>query len=1178
MKLVIAEKNSAAERIASILSGDGYSEKKIEGISVYEWDNMACIGLAGHVMDIDFEEGYGDWNSVDPSDLIDAEIVEKIGKKDIVDAVKKVAEDADEVIIATDYDTEGELIGKEACTVSGESVDNVDRAKFSSLTPQEIEIAFSNPEDLDINLASAGEARREIDLLWGASLTRYLSLASGRLGDSFISVGRVQSPTLKILVDREKEREEFDPESYWEIYADLKKQDQGFGSKYFYKDNNRRKKKIWNKEKAQDVFKKVDVDTAIVENIESKIKTDNPPIPFNTTQFIRAAGSIGFSASGSMSVAEDLYTEGFISYPRTDNTVYSDEIDLRSILKKLSEEFEGETSELLKGDLNPTSGDKETTDHPPIHPTAIASKEELSNREWKIYELIVRRFFATLSSPAKWKKDKVILNIKDEKFESRGKELIEPGYHSYYPYFNKNENKIPDLESKEKIEVVDTRIEEGETSPPSRIGQSKLVEKMEDLGLGTKCLAEDTSIIKYNKDTENIDIVTAKDLFEKNSIVLADGDSIEASIGVKSHVFSLNEATGQIATKPISMVTRRKLKENEEMLKISNKNGCFYVTDQHPVYIKNKSDIEIKPAENVKPGDKLLTTRTIKNRQETNEKIKYNEIKDSIDEKQIKREYRNILPIKWDEKLIDLIVDYIKIHSSKDKHSRKEEFISNLSNIFKNRYDVTFDESFNIDYFVCNILEYILDDFTRIPEDLYPSFIGELFEDIGYIEKEKIHFSDIDIKYLTKIKEIFETLGINISLNRSKGILTVQGRHNIERFLDQIPINSDEDFYTLFIYLKNNEKTRKKAYILEKIWHNKELSEKEIKELLNTRYSEQIVEELKGEGYIKKNYGNLYCLSRSFEKSIYSCLCQIPSSLQVEKIETIQYDGYVYDLTIDNTSPNFSVSNGVLVHNSTRHETIRKLYNRGYIEGKPPRPTALARSVVRAMENTAEDITDPEMTRELENQMEKIAKGQREKEEVVENSRESLSEVFDSLEGKEEKVGEIVLEGLKEDRTLGECSKCGGKLVIRKSKNGFFVGCDSFPDCKNTYPLPDSKPILVEDKCDKHSLRKIKTRNFFYGCPVCMEENAGDREVLGECPECGDNKGGNLMVKRTKKGGRLAGCSRYPDCTYSLPLPRSGDLETDGICDKHGLKNIVINGDWDLGCPICNYENYKNKQ
>jgi len=281
---------------------------------------------------------------------------------------------------------------------------------------------------------------------------------------------------------------------------------------------------------------------------------------------------------------------------------------------------------------------------------------------------------------------------------------------------------------------------------------------------------------------------------------------------------------------------------------------------------------------------------------------------------------------------------------------------------------------------------------------------------------------------------------------------------------------------------------------------------------------------------------------------------------------------------------------------STRHNTLDKLYSRGYIENNPPRPTGLARAVVETMDEYADLVTDPEMTEQLEEDMRRIADGEVSQDEVMEESREMLDRIFEKLEQKEDEIADALIGGLKEDRTLGDCPDCeadeDGLLVIRSSRRGDkFVGCDAYPDCENTYPLPDDgKLVLVDETCDEHGLQHVKVLNgrntYVHGCPVCKAEEADEEDdiVIGDCPDCGPTDGGELAIKRTRRGGRLVGCTRYPDCDYSLPLPRRGELEvTDEICAEHDLPEVVIhqsNDDepWELGCPICNYESYKAEQ
>ncbi|RZN15370.1 MAG: DNA topoisomerase I, partial [Methanosarcinales archaeon] len=326
------------------------------------------------------------------------------------------------------------------------------------------------------SLASAGECRQITDLVWGAALTRFVSLSSKRLGRSFLSVGRVQSPTLALIVDRERERIAFTPEPYFELHAHFS---EGFKAQH-------EKGRFWDKKEVEAVRAKL-TKTGVVKSIEEGQRVEKPPTPFNTTEFLRAASSIGITASVAMRLAEGLYVNGFISYPRTDNTVYPPTMNAKEIISLfLKSEFSEHAKALLKTKLVPTKGKKETTDHPPIHPSSLVLRDQLKEDEWKIYELVVRRFFATFADETVWKTLKVLIDINGENFKANGARLADAGWRWYYP-FNKPEDRIlPVLEKGQKLHVSKIELLDKETQPPTRYGQGRLIKLMEDLGLGTK--------------------------------------------------------------------------------------------------------------------------------------------------------------------------------------------------------------------------------------------------------------------------------------------------------------------------------------------------------------------------------------------------------------------------------------------------------------------------------------------------------------------------------------------------------------------------------------------------------------------------------------------------------------------------------------------------------------------
>ncbi|WP_336000076.1 DNA topoisomerase I [Halorientalis halophila] len=492
MELIITEKDNAARRIAEILSEDSAEAERRNGVNVYRWGDKRVVGLSGHVVGVDFPPEYNDWRDVEPVELIDADITKSPTKENIVRTLRELAKRADEAVIATDYDREGELIGKEAYEIiRDETGVPIQRVRFSSITEREVKDAFAEPDDLDFDLAAAGEARQIIDLIWGAALTRFLSLSARQLGEDFISVGRVQSPTLKLIVDREREIEAFEPDDYWELFADLTEEGQSFEAQYFWDDDGKEADRIWDEAAADEAHERLlDADAATVTEVRRRTRTDEPPAPFNTTQFISAAGSLGYSAQRAMSIAEELYTAGYLTYPRTDNTVYPDDLDPEELLEAFTETgaFGEDAAGLLNLDeIEPTRGDEETTDHPPIHPTGeLPNRSELDDDEWEVYELVVRRFFATVAEAATWEHLRVVADANGCQLKANGKRLVEPGYHAVYPYSSASENFVPDVEEGAELAVSDVELEAKQTQPPRRYGQSRLIERMEDMGIGTK--------------------------------------------------------------------------------------------------------------------------------------------------------------------------------------------------------------------------------------------------------------------------------------------------------------------------------------------------------------------------------------------------------------------------------------------------------------------------------------------------------------------------------------------------------------------------------------------------------------------------------------------------------------------------------------------------------------------
>ena len=522
VKLIIAEKAIAGRRIASILAQKEIPAQEFGKTQVFRFEKggeeYVVLPLRGHIVDVDFPKSYSYWTGVDLRKLVKADI-EYVGKEtNIISGLVDIAKDVDEVIVATDADREGESIGVEALNyVKNKNPEiKIHRAYFSAITTKDIEDAFGKLSKVDYNFADSADSRREIDLVWGAVMTRFLSLVSGQLGKDFLSAGRVQTPVLALIVDREKMRLAFKAEKYWVLTAICEKGNEKFLAEH-------KTGKFTDKAEAEKAFA-TKADKGMVKAVQRKKRVIARPTPFNTTQFIRSATALGMSAGEAMNHAESLYQQGYISYPRTDNTVYNPTINLATILEELKKvpEFSPISEKILsKGELNPSKGEKETKDHPPIHPVSAAPKSKLSEKQWRVYELVVRRFFATLAEDALTENLSVDIDIAGQPYVARGQTILQQGWKEYYPYSKLTEVILPQLKEGDFVKVLKQDMEEKETQPPARYSQSSLIKLMEELGLGTKATRHEIIQKIYNRH-----YISGLKAIEPNRIAFAVIDSL----------------------------------------------------------------------------------------------------------------------------------------------------------------------------------------------------------------------------------------------------------------------------------------------------------------------------------------------------------------------------------------------------------------------------------------------------------------------------------------------------------------------------------------------------------------------------------------------------------------------------------------------------------------------------
>ena len=505
--LIVTEKPEAARRIAEALDIKG-KPKKIEenGVPYYVAERnkkIVVVPALGHLYTVTHERGGRNYYPVFNFTWAPRYMAER-GAEQIrlwIKTISKLAENAAEFIDACDYDIEGSVIGycilKYAC---GGKENTAKRMKFSTLTKKELENAYEKPlSSLDFALIEAGKTRHEVDWLYGVNLTRALTLAAKRWSGKYatLSTGRVQGPTLKFLVEREKSIRCFVPTPYWTIKAYVEIQGKTFEVEY-------EKEIIERKNDAENIVNDCKGKTGKISKINVRTIKQLPPIPFDIGSLQTEAYSLfGYTPRRTLNIAERLYLSALISYPRTSSQKLPPAINYEGILKGLSKksDYRKLAAELLsKEKLVPREGKKEDPAHPAIYPTGNMPDRELSEPERRIWDLVVRRFMAVFGEPAVKQSMRASIEVNGHTFYLRGRVTLEEGWTKFYaPYIRSEEVALPPIKEGEEVRILDVNSEDKFTRPPPRYNPSSLLKKMEEVGIGTKATRADIIQTLYDR-------------------------------------------------------------------------------------------------------------------------------------------------------------------------------------------------------------------------------------------------------------------------------------------------------------------------------------------------------------------------------------------------------------------------------------------------------------------------------------------------------------------------------------------------------------------------------------------------------------------------------------------------------------------------------------------------------
>ena len=398
--------------------------------------------------------------------------------------------------IWTDCDREGEHIGAEAIAIARKANPRIEikRARFSNLERAHIIQAAQNPIAMDNRQVDAVNARMELDLRIGAAFTRFQTLTLQKLGPQFakkvISYGSCQFPTLGFVVDRWKRVKNFVPEPFWYIKVVVEQDDQIVQFRW-------KRGHLFDRHATIVLYERCLMGaTARVASVVRKPTTKFRPFPLTTVELQKQGTRfLGLSSHQIMTIAERLYTRGFISYPRTETDQFDKEMDLRALIQKQvgDDDWGVYSQDLLNGSFKtPRNGRHNDKAHPPIHPVIHVARSALTPDEYKVYAFITRRFLACCSDDAKGESTSVELNWEGERFVASGILVIARNYLDIYPYDKwESSEQLPNFIQGHTITPKEAEICEGKTTRPNYLTEPELIGLMEANGIGTDATMAD---------------------------------------------------------------------------------------------------------------------------------------------------------------------------------------------------------------------------------------------------------------------------------------------------------------------------------------------------------------------------------------------------------------------------------------------------------------------------------------------------------------------------------------------------------------------------------------------------------------------------------------------------------------------------------------------------------------
>jgi len=511
VRLIISEKPSAALKIAEALGGKDFKKsvylKKIPYYELmYNGEKIIVACAVGHLYTVTEKNKKG-WTY--PVFDVEWKASYEVNKgaaftKPYLDLIQRLCKDSQDIVVACDYDLEGETIGYNIVRFACGKKDAF-RMKFSTTTKEDLRKSYETVlKHLDLSQAEAGITRHELDWLFGINLSRALTLSIKSATGKFkiLSSGRVQGPALKILTEREKEINAFVSVPYWELELDTQEivayHEQG---------------KFDNRKNVEGIYTTCYGKNAVVTKLDKEQFAQDPPHPFDLTALqIEAYRTLRIQPKETLEIAQSLYINSYISYPRTSSNQLSESIGYKKVLQKLSEQqmYTAFAQELLKQkELKPNNGKKKDPAHPAIYVTGEIPRS-LDVKEAKLYDLIVKRFLATFAAAAVRETVFVVVDMSGEKFLAKGTRTIKENWHKFYcPYVKLEEAEVT-VQVGQELHVNELRILDKQTTPPKRYTSASIIKALEKKNLGTKAtrseILESLFDRNYLKRGESIEV------------------------------------------------------------------------------------------------------------------------------------------------------------------------------------------------------------------------------------------------------------------------------------------------------------------------------------------------------------------------------------------------------------------------------------------------------------------------------------------------------------------------------------------------------------------------------------------------------------------------------------------------------------------------------------------------